>query len=91
MGRSRSPTRHNRALLEPAGFAEVEVEELPGSMSFTDFEDYWTLQSQVSGPNTLLIATLPPDDVAAVRRTMAPMLDDSRLRTDSRFPRSLWV
>ena len=28
-------------------------------MVFTDFEDFWTLQSEVSGPIALLIASLP--------------------------------
>ncbi len=66
----------NHALLEPAGFSAVEVVELGGSMAFTDFEDFWTLQSEVSGPIALLIASLPPDDVAAIRRTLEPMLTD---------------
>ena len=65
----------NRALLEPAGFAEVEVEELPGTMSFKDFDDFWTLQSEVSGPIALFVSSLSRDDVAAVRATLAPMLD----------------
>lgn len=66
----------NRALVEAAGFTDVEVEELPGTMSFSDFEDYWTLQSQVSGPIALLISTLPAGDVEAIRRTLEPMLDE---------------
>ena len=65
----------NRALLEPAGFTAIEVEELPGSMSFTDFEDFWSLQSEVSGPIALFMSSLPSDDVAAIRATLAPMLD----------------
>jgi hypothetical protein len=52
---------------EPAGFSGVEVAELPGSMVFTDFEDFWTLQSEVSGPVALLLASLPADGVAAIR------------------------
>jgi len=65
----------NRALLEPAGFAEIEVEELPGTMSFTDFDDFWGLQSQVSGPIALFISSLPPEGVDAIRHTLEPMLD----------------
>ncbi len=66
----------NHALLEPAGFADIEVAELPGSMAFTGFEDFWTLQTEVSGPIAMLIASLPPDDQAAIRRTLEPMLTD---------------
>jgi ubiquinone/menaquinone biosynthesis C-methylase UbiE len=68
----------NRARLERAGFDEVEVEELPGSMSFTDVDDYWTLQTDVSGPIALLIAALPEADVAAIRATLEPTLEAFR-------------
>ena len=76
----------NRALLEAAGFTEIEIEELPGSMGFTDFDDYWTLQSEVSGPIALFVSSLPPDDVAAIRATLAPMLDDFASPTGFEVP-----
>jgi SAM-dependent methyltransferase len=65
----------NRAMLEAAGFADIDVAELPGSMHFTHFDDYWTLQSEVSGPIALLISSLPADAVDAIRRTLEPMLE----------------
>jgi len=66
----------NHALLEAAGFAEIQAEELPGAMSFADFDDFWNLQSAVAGPIALLISSLPSDGVDAIRHTLEPMLDE---------------
>jgi ubiquinone/menaquinone biosynthesis C-methylase UbiE len=68
----------NRELLGRAGFDDIEIEELPGSMFFTDVEDYWTLQTEVSGPIALLISSLPPADATAIRDTLVPMVDAFR-------------
>ena len=64
----------NRSRLDAAGFSDVRVEELPGVMRFDDFDDYWDVQSEVAGPLALLISSLPPDDVNAIRTTLEPMV-----------------
>jgi SAM-dependent methyltransferase len=65
----------NRALCEAAGFTDVVVEEVDGVMAFDSFDDYWELQSQVSGPLALLVSELGPDDVARVQDALRPMLE----------------
>jgi ubiquinone/menaquinone biosynthesis C-methylase UbiE len=70
----------NRALLTEAGFSDVRVEEIDGFMHFDDFDDFWDMQSQVSGPIALLISSLADDDVERLRTTLEPML--APFRTD---------
>ena len=80
-----SPER-NRELLEGAGFAEVAVEEIPDVMVFDDFEDYWSLQTQVAGPIALLVSSLPADAVEAIRRSLEPMVAPFRSGAGYEFP-----
>jgi hypothetical protein len=44
-------------------------------MHFDDADDYWNLQTEVSGPLALFIAALPTDEQAAVRGSLLPMLE----------------
>ena len=76
----------NRALLDDAGFTEVDVEELSGSMAFADFDQYWTVQSEVSGPVALLIGTLASDETEAIRETLEPMLAEFQTPQGYEFP-----
>lgn len=65
----------NRELVRAAGFEEPNVDELADVMRFDDLEDYWTLQTQVSGPLALFISSLPEDDIQTIRATLQPMLE----------------
>ena len=60
----------NRAMLTGAGFAEVEVTELTGTMAFDSVEDHFELQSRVGGPVATLIASLSASEAAAVRAAL---------------------
>jgi ubiquinone/menaquinone biosynthesis C-methylase UbiE len=64
----------NQDLLSAAGFADIQVEAIDGVMHFDDFDDYWDLQSQVSGAIAVLISSLAGDDVDRIRTTLEPML-----------------
>jgi ubiquinone/menaquinone biosynthesis C-methylase UbiE len=64
----------NRELLEAAGFSDVRAEEIGGVMRFDGFDDYWNLQSAVSGPIALLIGTLSAGDVDAIKAALEPTL-----------------
>ena len=44
-------------------------------MRFADFDDYWNLQTQVSGPLALFVSSLDEEHAAAIRATLAPMLE----------------
>src|SRR6266540_7115793 len=64
----------NRALVEPAGFSEVHVEEIAGAMRYDSFDEYWEVQSTVSGPLAVLIGSLAAEDVAAIKADLEPTL-----------------
>jgi SAM-dependent methyltransferase len=65
----------NRALCDAAGFTDVVVEDIDGVMRFDSFDDYWELQSQVSGPLALLVSDLGADEVARIQDGLRPMLE----------------
>ncbi len=64
----------NRALLDSAGFSKVQIEDIPGAMRYDDFAHYWNVQSNVSGPLAVLIASLPADEVDAIKTALEPAL-----------------
>ncbi len=72
---SLSDPAHNRELVLSAGFADPQVEALAGVHYHADFDDYWNLQAEVSGPMALHLVTLPPRRVEVVRETAATMLE----------------
>lgn len=76
----------NRDLLDRAGFSGVNVEDITDVMRFDDFDDYWDLQSQVSGPMALLISSLPADAVDAIRSSLEPMLAPFRTGAGYEIP-----
>ncbi len=60
----------NRAILDGAGFPQARIEQIAGAVRFSDFEDYWAVQSQVSGRFASLISSLPADDTEAIRAAL---------------------
>lgn len=76
---SMSDPERVRALLTKAGFADVHTDEVPVSHRFASFEDYWSVQTQISGTLAGLIAELPDDDRSAlkdmVRTSQSPFTD----------------
>jgi len=71
------------AMLQRAGFGETHVEELEFQHRFPSFDDYWKLQSEVSGTLAETIAGLPEPERAAVtetvRESVTPFADDEGL------------
>jgi hypothetical protein len=47
-------------------------------MAFASFDDYWDLQSSVSGPIALLVSSLPAEDVVAIRSILEGMVASFR-------------
>lgn len=72
---SLSDPEQNRELVIRAGFTDPRVEELTGVHVHTNFDDYWNLQAEVSGPIALHLATLPPQRVELVREAAATLLE----------------
>ena len=76
----------NRDVLDHAGFADVRVQEIECAFRFEDFDHYWNVQSEVSGPFALLIASLPPADVDAIKSVLEPTLEPFRSRDGLSVP-----
>jgi ubiquinone/menaquinone biosynthesis C-methylase UbiE len=62
----------NRDLLDRAGFSDVRVEEIETAFRYDDFDHYWSVQSEVGGPIAILLASLPTDEVDAIKAALEP-------------------
>ncbi len=72
---SLSDVARNRELVLGGGFVDPRIEELAGIHAHPDFDDYWNLQAEVAGPIALHLATLPPERLEGIRKTVKTMLD----------------
>jgi ubiquinone/menaquinone biosynthesis C-methylase UbiE len=68
----------NRELLVGAGFSDVHTAGVEGAMHFDDLDDYWSIQTSLAGPVAELVAAMQPDEVAAVKATLATMIEPFR-------------
>lgn len=68
----------NREVLAAAGFSDVEVQELPGHMRYDSLDQYWRVQTEVAGPLSGIIRSLAEDQQAAIKATLAPMVEPYR-------------
>lgn len=57
----------NRGLFDGSAFSDVRVQEIETTLHFDDFDAYWDLQSEVAGPIALLISSVSPDEVDAIK------------------------
>lgn len=65
----------NRAPLEAAGFGGIEIQEIVGTAHFHSLDDYWQMQSAIGGPIAVLLARLSDDERAAIKATLATMIE----------------
>ena len=65
----------NRELMAGAGFTDVRVKELAGTMRYDSVEEYWQVQTEIAGSLATLVSTLSADQVAAVRSTLESMVE----------------
>ncbi len=65
----------NRGPLEAAGFDRIEIQEIAGAAHFDSLDDYWEVQSAVGGPIAVLLATLSEDERAAIRASLATVIE----------------
>jgi ubiquinone/menaquinone biosynthesis C-methylase UbiE len=54
-------------LITNAGFTEVEIEDAPFTLHFTDFDDYWNFILEFAGGVSALLRSFPPETLAKVR------------------------
>lgn len=74
----------NHELTSGAGFEDVRVEEVTGSMRFDSADDYWSFNTSIAGPVAELVGSLDDDQVRAIRSSLDPSLapfqvDDGRV------------
>jgi SAM-dependent methyltransferase len=79
------PSR-NEGLLGGAGVTDVRVEEISGEMHYDSLDNYWTVQSEVSGPVALLVQALPNCERDAIRASLEPMVESFRGGNGYTFP-----
>ena len=76
----------NRELAESAGFTDVQVHEIQGSMRFADADTYWSFNTSVAGPIAAIVDSLSEDETAAVRSTLAGSLSAFQKNGELEFP-----
>ena len=56
-----------RSLLEGAGFADIEIAEIPVSFRFADVDDYVSMMSDTAGPIAMVIRDLSDGELEAIK------------------------
>jgi hypothetical protein len=57
-----------RELVEGAGFAEPEIEEVTFRWPFADQEAYWRYVTETSASSSPILRSLPPEEQAKIRQ-----------------------
>ena len=61
-----------------AGFADVRVEAVPQTFSFTDFDELWRIPSEVAGPIAVIVSQLDEERRSAFRDGFRSLADTYR-------------
>lgn len=61
-------------LWREAGLADVATTDIPITVSFSDFEDYWASQTLPGGPQTATLRKLSPEEIQALREALRTSL-----------------
>jgi ubiquinone/menaquinone biosynthesis C-methylase UbiE len=72
---SLSTPERNQELASDAGFSDVIVKEITGTMRFDSVDDYWSHMAEVAGPVAELVASLGSERINAIRATLEPSLE----------------
>jgi SAM-dependent methyltransferase len=76
----------NRGLLTGAGFSDIDVEEIPGTMRYASLDDYWDMQTAIAGPVSGVVRLLTHDERAAIKASLESMLTPYRSGEGYDFP-----
>lgn len=74
------------ALLNEAGFVDVLVDPIDFTMSFPDFDQYWSMQSEISGPLAVIIEEMDEEQVAQVKASAESLADAFKTDDGYVFP-----
>jgi ubiquinone/menaquinone biosynthesis C-methylase UbiE len=65
-----------RELVRGAGFESVEVAEVGFEFPYVDFDDFWTLITDLAGPLAQVVAGLDEDEREATREQVREVIDE---------------
>lgn len=75
-----------RKLIAGAGFTDVEIENAPFTLRFTDFDDYWRFILEFAGGVSALLRSFPADTLAKVRETTTQAIAAFKKGAGYEFP-----
>src|SRR5205814_7125468 len=76
----------NRDLLIGAGFTDIDVEEIPGTMRYASLDDYWDMQTAIAGPVSGIVRSLTDDEQLAIKTSLETMVAPYRSGDGYDFP-----
>jgi SAM-dependent methyltransferase len=76
----------NRDLLDETGFRDIQIEKLVEVLHFDDFEDYWAVQSRVSGAMGQYLSGLTASEASPIREALRPLMAPFQMGTGYAFP-----
>ena len=68
----------NNDVLAAAGFAAMEIEEIPGTQDYASLDEYWEVQTAVAGPVSGIVRSLSDAERAAIKATLESMVAPHR-------------
>lgn len=71
---SLSTLERNHALASGAGFSDVTVEEITGTLRFDSVDEYWAHVTEVAGPVAEVVGSLGSEQIGAIRSTLEASL-----------------
>ena len=75
-----------RELLTDAGYAQIEIEDMPVSWDHRDFDALWSYISEMSGVISTIIADLDDDEIASLRADIKTAAETFRSGDGYSFP-----
>jgi hypothetical protein len=67
-----------RSMVTAAGYTNVEIEDMPLTWAFDDFEGFWAFQTELAGAVAALVAGLDADEVEVLRNDLKAGLEPYR-------------
>jgi ubiquinone/menaquinone biosynthesis C-methylase UbiE len=75
-----------RQVVTEAGFSEPEIEQVPVTFSFEDFEQYWRFLNELAGGISRVIAPLPESEQETIRQLLGERLEPFAVDGGYRLP-----
>lgn len=67
-----------RELVTEAGYTDIDIEDMPVTWQYTDFEDFWSFVMELAGAIAVLLEGLDDEELTAVRKETQTALESYR-------------